>query len=86
VWNRSWRCRTPPCIAGGFGLPDPEGLSGRIEEGFLRRARAFPMGTQQVLLLVAADPVGDASILQRATHTLGISLDEDMLARPRQTG
>jgi len=68
---------SPGQLAGGFALPNPEGLSSRIEEGFLRRARAFPMATQQVLLLVAADPTGDVSVLRRATHALGISLDED---------
>jgi DNA-binding CsgD family transcriptional regulator len=68
---------SPDQLAGGFGLPDPEGLSTRIEEGFLRRARAFPMATRQVLLLVAADSVGEASTLRRAAHTLGISLDDD---------
>lgn len=68
---------SPGQLAGGFELPNPEGLSSRIEEGFLRRARAFPMATQQVLLLVAADPTGDVSVLRRAAHALGISLDED---------
>ena len=33
-------------LAGGFGVPDPGGLSSRIEEGFLRRSRAFPAATQ----------------------------------------
>ena len=64
-------------LAGGFGLPDPRGLSSRIEEGFLRRARTFPAATQQVLLLVAADPIGDVPVLRRAARTLGIGLDED---------
>ena len=68
---------SPGQLAGGFGLPDPEGLSSRIEEGFLRRARTFPVVTQRVLLLVAADPIGDVPVLRRAAHTLGISLDED---------
>jgi DNA-binding CsgD family transcriptional regulator len=64
-------------LAGGFGLPDPGGLLGRIEEGFLRRVRAFEVATQRVLLLVAADPVGDVPVLRRAAQALGISLDED---------
>jgi hypothetical protein len=37
----------------------------------------LPIATQQVLLLVAADPIGDAPVLRRAARTLGISLDED---------
>jgi DNA-binding CsgD family transcriptional regulator len=64
-------------LAGGFGLPDPERLSSRIEEGFLRRVRASPPGTQQLLLLIAADPVGDTSVLRRAAHALGLSLEQD---------
>jgi DNA-binding CsgD family transcriptional regulator len=68
---------SPDQLAGGFGLPDPEGLPGRIEEGFLRRVRAFEMATQRALLLVAADPVGDVPLLRRAAQALGISLDED---------
>ena len=76
---------SPGQLAGGFELPNPEGLSSRIEEGFLRRARAFPMATQQVLLLVAADPTGDVSVLRRAAHALGISLDEDA-GQLRKTG
>jgi DNA-binding CsgD family transcriptional regulator len=65
-------------LAGGFGVPDQGGLSSRIEEGFLRRSRAFPPATQQGLLLVAADPAGDAHVLRRAAHALGLSLDEDV--------
>ena len=68
---------SPDQLAGGFGLPDPEGLPGRIEDGFLRRVRAFEMATQRVLLLVAADPVGDVPVLRRAAQALGINFDED---------
>jgi DNA-binding CsgD family transcriptional regulator len=63
-------------LAGGFGLPNPEGLSSRIEEGFLRRAQAFPAATRQALLLVAADPIGEPVIIGRAAQALGISLAE----------
>jgi AAA ATPase domain len=68
---------SPDQLAGGFGLPNPEGLPGRIEDGFLRRVRAFEMATQRVLLLVAADPVGDVPVLRRAAQALGINFDED---------
>jgi hypothetical protein len=33
---------TPAELAGGFGLPDPMALSGRIEESFRRRLRSLP--------------------------------------------
>jgi DNA-binding CsgD family transcriptional regulator len=68
---------SPDQLAGGFGLPDPEGLPGRIEEGFLRRVRTFEMVTQRALLLVAADSVGDVPVLRRAAQALGINFDED---------
>jgi DNA-binding CsgD family transcriptional regulator len=64
-------------LAGGFGLPHPQQLSNRLEDGFVRRARALSARAQQALLLVAADPIGAAPILRRAARTLGISLDED---------
>jgi AAA ATPase domain len=76
---------SPDQLAGGFGLPDPEGLSSRIEEGFLRRARTFPAATQRVLLLVAADPIGDVPVLRRAAGRWD-SASTRMLARLRQTG
>jgi DNA-binding CsgD family transcriptional regulator len=65
-------------LAGGFGLPDPQGLSSRIEEGFLHRVHRLPAVTQQVLLLVAADPIGDESVLRRAAQALAIDFDEDI--------
>ena len=69
---------SPDQLAGGFGLPDPEGLS-EPDRGRLPAPRAgvSGMATQQVLLLVAADPVGDVPVLRRAAQALGISLDED---------
>ena len=59
-------------LAGGFALPDATGLPGRIEEHYLRKVGALPQETQRLLLLAAADPVGDATILWRAAQTLGI--------------
>jgi DNA-binding CsgD family transcriptional regulator/tetratricopeptide (TPR) repeat protein len=59
-------------LAGGFGLPGGRHVTGRIEQGFLRRARALPGRTQQLLLAAAADPVGDPSLLWRAAAQLGV--------------
>ena len=50
---------TPAELAGGFGLPGAVPLSGRIEESFRRRLDALPAETRRLLLLAAADPVGD---------------------------
>src|SRR5207302_449826 len=38
---------TPGELAGGFGLLDPPGLSGRIEESFRRRLAELPADTQR---------------------------------------
>jgi DNA-binding CsgD family transcriptional regulator len=59
-------------LAGGFGLLDAEGLSGRIEESFLRRLGGLSEDTRRLLLLAAAEPVGDPLLLSRAAETLGI--------------
>src|SRR4051795_9962439 len=50
---------TPAELAGGFGLPDARPLANRIEHAFLVRARALPRETQLLLLIAAAEPVGD---------------------------
>ena len=59
----------------GFGAPDAPALSGRIEESFQRRDRSLPAETQRLLLLAAADPVGDPVLLWRAAALLGIGAD-----------
>jgi DNA-binding CsgD family transcriptional regulator/tetratricopeptide (TPR) repeat protein len=65
---------TPGELAGGFGLPDAPGLSGRIEDSFRRRLEGLPVETQRLLLVAAADPVGDPVLLWRAVGRLGIGV------------
>ena len=60
-------------LAGGFGFPAALSLSGRIEESFLNRLEALPAETQRVLLVAAAEPLGDPSLLWRAAERLGIT-------------
>ena len=48
-----------PGLAGGFGLPGAGPLSGRIEDIFRRRVAPLPAMTRRLLLLAAAEPVGD---------------------------
>jgi DNA-binding CsgD family transcriptional regulator len=62
---------TPAELAGGFGLPEPQGLSGRIEEGFRRRLDALPAETRRLLLVAAAEPVGDPVLVWRAAERVG---------------
>jgi DNA-binding CsgD family transcriptional regulator len=60
-------------LAGGFGLPGVLPLSGRIEESFQRRIGQLPATTRELLLLAAAEPVGDPALLRRAAAGLGFS-------------
>ena len=63
---------SPAQLAGGFGLPAALSLSGRIEESFRRRLEALPDDTQRLLLVAAAEPTGDPTLLWRAAEGLGI--------------
>jgi len=63
---------TPAELAGGFGLPDARPLASRIEHAFVQRAGALPADTQRLLLLAAAEPLGDLNLLWRAAERLGI--------------
>jgi DNA-binding CsgD family transcriptional regulator len=60
-------------LAGGFGLPELLPLSGRIEESFRRRLEELPPQTRQLLLVAAAEPLGDPALLWRAAAMLGVS-------------
>ena len=57
-------------LAGGFGLLGAHGATGRIEESFLRRLAALPADARRLLLLAAAEPVGDPLLLWRAAERL----------------
>jgi DNA-binding CsgD family transcriptional regulator len=59
-------------LAGGFGVLDAHGLPGRIEESFRRRLEVLPGDTQQLLLVAAADPVGEPLLMWQAAQRLGI--------------
>jgi DNA-binding CsgD family transcriptional regulator len=59
-------------LAGGFGLLGAQGLRGRIEQSFERRLRALPEQSRQLLLLAAAEPLGDPLLLWRAADGAGV--------------
>jgi DNA-binding CsgD family transcriptional regulator len=60
-------------LAGGFGLPRARSLQGRIEESFRQRLERLPSDTQELLLVAAAEPLGDPALLWRAAANLRIS-------------
>jgi hypothetical protein len=63
---------TPEELAGGFGVLSAPGLPDRIEQTFLRGYEALPPAGRQLLLVAAAEPVGDPVLVWRAAGRLGI--------------
>src|SRR6478752_4661381 len=71
-----WSCRVAAGeLASGFALPETRPLAGQIEHSFVRRVGSLPEQTQRLLLIAAAEPLGDAVLLQRAADQLGIAGD-----------
>jgi DNA-binding CsgD family transcriptional regulator len=66
---------TPAQLAGGLGLVAAGALADRIEESFARRLEGLCDDTRLLLLLAAADPVGNPLLLWRAAEKLGISAE-----------
>jgi DNA-binding CsgD family transcriptional regulator len=66
---------TPAQLAGGFGLPSIAALPSRIEDSFTRRLAPLPAASRRLLLLAAAEPLGDSAVLARAADRLGIKAD-----------
>ena len=63
---------SPTQLAGGFGLPTTAPLSAGIEDRYTRRLAKLPSDARRLLLVAAADPVGDPSLVWRAAEPLGI--------------
>ena len=59
-------------LAGGFGLLEAHTITGRIEESFVRRLEALSDHTRRLLLVAAAEPLGDPLLLWRASERLGL--------------
>jgi len=59
-------------LAGGFAVVDVQRLPGRIEESFRSRLEVLPAAAQRLLLVAAAEPVGDPVLMWRAAQRLGI--------------
>ena len=75
-------------LAGGFADPPrasrPGHFQGRLRDHYLRRVRVLPGPAQQLMLLAAADPTGDATLLWRAVQTLGLGPDAAAAADAEQ--
>ena len=62
-------------LAGGFRLPDAAPLARSVEEKLPRRLDALPEKTRRLLLVAAAEPVGEPLLLWRAVNQIGIATE-----------
>jgi hypothetical protein len=60
-------------LAGGFEFPAAGDLPAHIEGHYLQDVGELPEATQRLMLLAAAEPLGDAALVLRAGRTLGIA-------------
>lgn len=60
-----------------YGLPEtaPGSVPRQVEQDYARRLDALPEDTRTLLLIAAAEPVGDGRLLVRAAELLGITID-----------
>jgi DNA-binding CsgD family transcriptional regulator len=65
---------TPTQLAGGFGIPGALDLSERIEDTYVQRFDALPDDARRLLIVAAAEPLGDPLLLQGACERLGVGL------------
>jgi DNA-binding CsgD family transcriptional regulator len=61
-------------LAGGFGVLGVHALPGRIEASYVRRLEALPDDARLLLLVAAAEPIGDPLLLVSASERLGIEV------------
>jgi DNA-binding CsgD family transcriptional regulator len=62
-------------LAGGEPLPEVLPIGAGLHRHFQRQLRELPPEAQMLLLVAAAEPTGDVSVVKRATRSLGISDD-----------
>ena len=69
------RAVTSAGAATGVVRQSHDSLSARIEDSFRRQVEQLPDDTRQLLLLAAAEPLGDPLLLVRAAAQLGLSVE-----------
>ena len=62
-------------LSTGFALLGPRTVSERIEQSYRRRLGVLGPETMQLLLVAAAEPLGDPVLVWRAAERLGIGMD-----------
>ena len=68
---RTWRAAD---LAGGFGLPASQPVTGKIEHSYVQRLRLLPPDTRLLVLTAAAEPLGDPVLFRSAVGALGIDM------------
>ena len=68
------RTLDPAQLAGGFGLPGSQLVPRSVEETYIRALDELPADSRRLLVIAAAEPLGDALLTWRAAETLGIGL------------
>jgi DNA-binding CsgD family transcriptional regulator len=65
-------------LAGGFGVSPwiTRPLADRVAERYLARVTGLPPATRRLLLVAAAEPLGDPALLRLASMRLGLRLDD----------
>ena len=69
------RGMSPDALAGGFSFPAALPVSRRIEELYRQHLEQLPAETRMLLLIAAAEPLGDPALLWRAAMSLGLTPD-----------
>ncbi len=64
----------PRGVPGVPGLSELPGLPGRIEDSFRGRLEVLPAATRRLMLVAAAEPVGEPALVWRAAERLGIGI------------
>jgi hypothetical protein len=65
-------------LAGGFGVSPwvARPLADRVAARYLARVNGLPAATRRLLLVAAAEPLGDPALLRMAGDRLGLSLED----------
>ena len=77
---------TPEQLRGAEPLPDPLPIGERISDLFVARARVLDAKAQMVLLLAAAERLGDPMLLRRAADAAGELSWDEAVAKAEASG
>ena len=75
---------SPVELAGGFGLPALLPVPQSLSDCFAHRVEGLPEEARLLMLVAAADPTGDPSLVCRAARRLGIS--DEAIAQVERAG